>query len=303
MQSHHPVYQLIFKMKYPLSTQILHFLCLCRPQVSVLHLTLAPNQNCTCLISVHLRKSKLRVFDLTDVHQDFWNPGAGTHEGDYLPQVERQKQSVEICPNSGVKKRFNVVTDLEIRKAKFKKCDKYVLQWVRRRKRSVHLCCRMLKILDSSVSTATLIFKKINLSCVLELWLSQWSLEFLAQLLPYLEKMRNLHTLALNGVWKPLGFAAATEQEWISMLLSQISKLHCLQNLSVYNVYFITGCLEEWLSLKSILLDTRRAAQACFLSPFDWKDFSQPFTVGLWIGLAFSWYPNLLDIFGLVFFD
>ncbi|KAL6030993.1 hypothetical protein STEG23_007061 [Scotinomys teguina] len=193
-------------------------------------------------------KSKLRVFDLTDVHQDFWNPGAGTHEGDYLPQVERQKQSVEICPNSGVKKRFNVVTDLEIRKAKFKKCDKYVLQWVRRRKRSVHLCCRMLKILDSSVSTATLIFKKINLSCVLELWLSQWSLEFLAQLLPYLEKMRNLHTLALNGVWKPLGFAAATEQEWISMLLSQISKLHCLQNLSVYNVYFITGCLEEWLS-------------------------------------------------------
>ncbi|KAL6088987.1 hypothetical protein STEG23_031023 [Scotinomys teguina] len=31
--------------------------------------------------------------------------------------------------------------------------------------------------------------------------------------------------------------------------------------------------------LKSVLLDTRRATPACFLVSFDWKDFSQPFTL------------------------
>ncbi|KAL6039161.1 hypothetical protein STEG23_002694 [Scotinomys teguina] len=32
-------------------------------------------------------------------------------------------------------------------------------------------------------------------------------------------------------------------------------------------------------SLKSILLDIRIATPACFLSPFDWKAFSQPVTL------------------------
>ena len=34
-----------------------------------------------------------------------------------------------------------------------------------------------------------------------------------------------------------------------------------------------------YFSLKSILLAIRIAAPACFLGPFDWKKFSQPFTL------------------------
>ncbi|KAL6088021.1 hypothetical protein STEG23_035604, partial [Scotinomys teguina] len=36
-------------------------------------------------------------------------------------------------------------------------------------------------------------------------------------------------------------------------------------------------------SLKFILLDIRIATPACFLSPFDWKVFSQPFTLSVLI--------------------
>ncbi|XP_059099781.1 oogenesin-1-like [Peromyscus eremicus] len=224
---------------------------------------------------VHPRRSKLRVLDLTNVHQDFWSIRADTQEGDGSPQAKRQKQPVEeICPNSGVKKRFKVVTDLELIKARFNKCETYLLQWAQQRKGAIHLCCRKLKIWDSPVFAALQIFKNIDLDCILELQLSQWSLEFMAQLFPYLEQMRNLHTLVLEGIPKPFRFAASAEQGWISMLLSQISKLPCLQNLYVYNIYFLTGCLEEWLRCLKTPLKTLSITD-CRLSQSDLDYLSQ----------------------------
>ena len=38
-------------------------------------------------------------------------------------------------------------------------------------------------------------------------------------------------------------------------------------------------------SLESILLDIRMATPSCFLGPFDWKIFSQPFTLSLCLSL------------------
>ncbi|XP_052571210.1 oogenesin-3-like [Peromyscus californicus insignis] len=223
---------------------------------------------------VHPRRSKLRVLDLADEDHEFWRIRAGTHEGDCSPQAERQEQPVEISPNSGVKKRFKVVTDLELIKTRFNPCDWYLLQWAQQRNDSIHVCCRKLKIWDSPVFAAVQIFKFINLDCILELQLSQWSLEFMVQLFPYLEQMKNLHTLELVGIRKPLRSAASAEQEWISMLLSQISRFPCLQNLSVHNIYFLTGCLEKWLRYLKTPLKTL-AITACQLSQSDLDYLSQ----------------------------
>uniref|UniRef100_A0A8C8ULL6 PRAME family member 12-like n=1 Tax=Peromyscus maniculatus bairdii TaxID=230844 RepID=A0A8C8ULL6_PERMB len=223
---------------------------------------------------VHPRRSKLRVLDLTDVDYDFWSIRAGTHESDCSPQAEGQEQLVEICPNSEVKKHFKVVTDLELMKTRFNQCAWYLLQWAQQRKDSIHVCCRKLKIWDSPVFAAVQIFKLIHLDCILKLELTQWSLEFIVQLFPYLEQMRNLHTLKLRGIREPLRSAASAEQEWISMLLSLISKFPCLQNLSLSNIYFLTGSLEKWLRcLKTPM--TRLSISSSWLSHSDLDYLSQ----------------------------
>ncbi|XP_059111897.1 oogenesin-3-like [Peromyscus eremicus] len=223
---------------------------------------------------VHPRRSKLRVLDLTGVDHAFWRIKAETHEDDCSPQAKRQEQPVEICPNSGVKKCFKVITDLELMKARYNQCDWDLLHWAQQRKDSIHVCCRKLKILESPVFAAVQIFKRINLDCILEMQLSRWSLEFIVELCPYLEQMRNLHTLMLAVIWKPFRSAASAEREWISMLLSQISRFPCLQNLSVYNIYFLTGCLEEWLRCLKTPLKTL-SITGCRLSQSDLDYLSQ----------------------------
>ncbi|XP_059111901.1 oogenesin-3-like [Peromyscus eremicus] len=223
---------------------------------------------------VHPRRSKLRVLDLTGVDHDFWRIKAETHEDDCSPQAERQEQPVEVSPNSGVKKRFKVVIDLGLIKTRFNQCDWYLLQWAQQRNDSIHVCCRTLKLWDSPVFAAVQIFKMINLDCILELILSHWSLEFMVQLFPYLEQMRKLHTLELVGIREPLRSTASAEQEWISMLLSQISRFPCLQNLSVHHTYFLTGCLEKWLRCLKTPLKTLSIA-GCRLSQSDLDYLSQ----------------------------
>ncbi|CAO2633938.1 Oog3 [Lemmus lemmus] len=112
-------------------------------------------------------------------------------------------RSVKICPKSEVKKRFVVVTDLEVEKVRFSEWDTYLLQWAQQQNDSIHLCCRKLKSLNSPVFIAERIFKMVDADCIRELQLSQWWLEFMAHPFPYLGWMRNLHMLVLEGIQKP----------------------------------------------------------------------------------------------------
>ena len=111
-----------------------------------------------------------------------------------------QKQSVEICPNSGVKKPFVEVTDLEVMEADFCERDIYLLQWAQQQKNSFHLCRRKLKSWDSPVFTAEQFFKMVCVDYILELNLSQWWLKFMAHLFPYLGSMRNNHICAKGNL-------------------------------------------------------------------------------------------------------
>ena len=111
-----------------------------------------------------------------------------------------QKQSVEICPNSGVKKPFVEVTDLEVMEADFCERDIYLLQWAQQQNNSFHLCCRKLKSWDSPVFTAEQFFKMVGVDYILELNLSQWWLKFTAHLFLYLGLMRNNHICAKGNL-------------------------------------------------------------------------------------------------------
>lgn len=173
------------------------------------------------------------MLDLTNVCQDFQS-------------FRAVMRSVKICPQSGVKKRFVVVTDLEVEKASFSEWHTYLLQWAQQRSDSIHLCCQKLKSLNSPVFTAERIFKMVDADCIQELQLNSWQLEFMAHLFPYLGQMRNLHTLVLERIQKPFRLTASAELKLINLLLSQFTKLPCLQNLSINYCYFLEGCLEEW---------------------------------------------------------
>lgn len=173
------------------------------------------------------------MLDLTDVCLDFQS-------------FRALKRSVKICPKFGVKKRFVVVTDIDVQKASFSEWQTYLLQWAQQRNDSVHVCCRKLKSWNSPVFTAERIFKMLDADCIRELQLSFWQLEFMPPLFPYLGQMRNLHTLVLDRIQKPFRLAASVVQELISLLFSQFNKLPCLQNLYISYCYFLEGCFEEW---------------------------------------------------------
>ena len=173
------------------------------------------------------------MLDLTDVRLDFQS-------------FRAVKRSVKICPKSGVNKRFVVVTDIDVKKASFSEWHTHLLQWAQQQNDSVHLCCQKLKSSNSPIFTAERIFKMVDADCIRELQLCLWQLEFMTHLFPYLGKMRNLHTLVLERIQKPFRLAASIEQELISLLFSQFTKLPCLQNLCISYCNFLEGCFEEW---------------------------------------------------------
>ncbi|XP_031229080.1 oogenesin-1-like [Mastomys coucha] len=207
---------------------------------------------------VHSRY-KLRVLDLRrNVHHDFWSIQAGSHEDNCSPENVAQKQPLKTCSSPQRKKHLKVVIDCVLKTAYFDEWTTYLLQWVQERKSSIHLCCRKLHSCTSSVSNVIKVFELVDLNCILELRLSHWWLEFLVELVPYLEQMSNLHTLMLEGIKKPFSFIVSEDQEeeWQSTLLSLLSNLDCLQNLYLNDIYLLEGSLDKWLSCLKTPLET-----------------------------------------------
>ncbi|KAL1765459.1 PRAME family member 8-like, partial [Sigmodon hispidus] len=206
--------------------------------------------------NIYSRRLEFQVLDLTDMHHAMWSNKTITHEEDSSLHAMMKKQPVEICPKSCVEKPFMLVTDMELLNTSPHQCDKYLFYWFLQRKHSIHLCCRRLFIFTSSVNFTMEFFKNIHLECILQLWLFNLSPEFMKCLFPYLGMMKNLHTLILEEMYQPFSSDASTVQEWISIFLSRLSNFHCLKNLDLNDIYFLTGCLEEWLRHIKMPLET-----------------------------------------------
>ncbi|XP_028639336.1 oogenesin-3-like [Grammomys surdaster] len=199
---------------------------------------------------VHSSRCKLRMLDLRrNVKYNFNSIQVGSHEDNGSPQT---------CPHPRRRLYFKVVTDFELTEAGLDEWIIYLLQWVKQRKSSVHLCCRKLHSCALPVSTVRKVLKLVDLNCILELRLSQWLLEFLVDLVPYLEQMSNLQTLVLEGIQEP--FSATTcedqEDEWHSTLLSMLPNFVRLQNLCLNDIYLLEDSLDKWLSCLTTPLET-----------------------------------------------
>nr|XP_034350548.1 oogenesin-1-like [Arvicanthis niloticus] len=175
-------------------------------------------------------------------------------------QVEPQEDdcSSQTCPDPGRKVYFKVVTDFELTEAGFDEWTIYLLEWVKQRKSSIHLCCRKLHSCALPVSAVRKVFKLVDLNCILELRLSEWLLEFLVDLVPYLEQMSNLRTLMLEGIKEPFSVTACEDQEdeWHGTLLSMLPNFACLQNLYLNDIYLLEDSLDQWLSCLTTPLET-----------------------------------------------
>ncbi|XP_021483802.1 oogenesin-1-like [Meriones unguiculatus] len=193
------------------------------------------------------RRPKLKVLDLRKVYHSFWSKWAGSKEGESLPQVRAQKQTVESCPGLGEKIQFKVVTNFMLSEASFSEYTQYLLQWARGRKDYICLCCRELGSHKLPIPTVIELFKTVDLDCVLDLELCLWWIDCVVYLYPYLGQMRNLHTFRLNscrGLFS-LDVSAEKEKELTNMLLYQLSKLHSLRHLRLYGAYFLEDNLAE----------------------------------------------------------
>ncbi|XP_076419755.1 oogenesin-1-like [Peromyscus maniculatus bairdii] len=202
------------------------------------------------------RKGKVRVLDLVTTDTHFWSIWAGNYEGDCSQQVVRHEQPMETCHDPGMKNNLKVITDLKLVDNDTKDYANHLVQWAQQRKGSIHLCCLKLQIWESCISNVIEILKSVDLHCIRELHLRDLWIDDMAAFGPYLGQMRNLHTLVLEGITNTFRMdeSQGLEEEWISTLLSQFPKFHCLQHLYINDIYLLVGCMREWLrSLKKPL--------------------------------------------------
>ncbi|KAL6086174.1 hypothetical protein STEG23_013449 [Scotinomys teguina] len=195
------------------------------------------------------RKGKLRELDLMTTNTHFWSICAGTYQGDSSQQITRQKQRVQTCPDSEMKKTLKVVTELRVVDNDTKEYAMYLVDWAQQRKDSIHLLCLKLQIWESSINDVRKILNNIDLHSVQELHVCYLWIDDMAAFGPYLGQMRNLHTLVLEGITNTyrMDECEGLEEEWTNTLLSQFPKLQCLQHLYVNDIYLLVGCMRGWL--------------------------------------------------------
>ncbi|KAL6086409.1 hypothetical protein STEG23_012912 [Scotinomys teguina] len=216
------------------------------------------------------RKGKLRELDLMTTNTHFWSICAGTYQGDSSQQITRQKQRVQTCPDSEMKKTLKVVTELRVVDNDTKEYAMYLVDWAQQRKDSIHLLCLKLQIWESSINDVRTILNNIDLHSVQELHVCYLWIDDMAAFGPYLGQMRNLHTLVLEGITNTyrMDECEGLEEEWTNTLLSQFPKLQCLQHLYVNDIYLLVGCLRGWLGSLKKPLETLSVTY-CHLSQSD----------------------------------
>ncbi|XP_036032033.1 oogenesin-1-like [Onychomys torridus] len=217
------------------------------------------------------RKGKVRVLDLTTTDSHCWSIWAGTYEGDCSQQVVRhEQQPMETCHDSGMKNNLKVVTELKLVDNDTKEYATHLVWWAEKKKDSIHLCCLKLQIWEPCISNVIEVLKSVDLQCIRELHLRSLWIDDMAAFGPYLGQMRNLHTLVLEGITNNFRMdeSQGLEEEWISTLLSQFPKFHCLQHLYIDDIYLLVGCMREWLRSLKKPLETL-SIKYCHLSQAD----------------------------------
>uniref|UniRef100_A0A8C6D691 Uncharacterized protein n=1 Tax=Moschus moschiferus TaxID=68415 RepID=A0A8C6D691_MOSMO len=246
---------------------------------------------------VHPRRCKLRVLDLRNTGQDFWNMWSGD-----MDHVSSSSLMVPVAEDMSRTKHpltpLVVYIELCLKTKTLIKFLTYLFRWVEQRKGSIHLCCKKIKIISRSKENIKKILSMVKLNCVQEVELCKTQkLSTLAKFASLLGKMRNVQRLLLS----PIHGSVAEEQDHQALLqfTSQIFRLQYLQDLRMEGPSFLEGRLNQ-ICLRTSLYNI--SITNCLLTESDLTHLSQCWNICQLKGLNLNgvtltnFHPELLQV-------
>ncbi|XP_035308945.1 PRAME family member 8-like [Cricetulus griseus] len=198
----------------------------------------------------HPRRNKMKVLDLRKLRHDFWTIWTGREDGDCSLESGDEEQVVKVLPRYAVRRRLKVIADLCLRRGLDEE-EAYFLQWALERKGSLQLCCAKMKIWDMPLSNVKEILSVFQPWPVEELELTEFDLYTLTWFATYLGHMGSLRKLSMTDLYEntigPGNRTAKSEMDCVRKFMSQFSRLHCLQHLSLKGVFFLRNQVKKLL--------------------------------------------------------
>ncbi|XP_028719042.1 PRAME family member 12-like [Peromyscus leucopus] len=225
----------------------------------------------------HPGSEKLQVLDLRNVPHEFWNIWTGREGGACWAETVDERPVVKDLPRYALRRQhLKVVTDLYLR-FPLNEEQACFLQWVQQRKDFLQLHCINMKICALPVCPIKEILSVFHPGRIEELELNMgWDVSTLARFAPCLGQMRSLRKLFLAYIYKNT-FRIGTrttgrEERCISKVIAQFSKLHCLQHLSIDDIFFLKDHMKQILRSLKTPLETLSITN-CDLSQTDLNNF------------------------------
>ncbi|XP_055270880.1 PRAME family member 8-like [Moschus berezovskii] len=231
---------------------------------------------------VHPRRCTLRVLDLRNTGQDFWNmwsKGKDHKPSSSLLAPVAEDMSRKRHPLAPLE----VYIELCLKKKPLEKFLTYLFRWVEQRKASIHLCCKKMKIISMSKESMKEVLRMVKLDCVQKVKLSfTQKLSTLARFAPFLGQMSNVQSLILSRIRG----SADEEQDHQNLLqlTSQILLLWDLRDLRMEAPSFLEGRLDQMLRCLKTPLDNISITN-CLLTESDLTHL--------------SWCPKICQLKGL----
>ncbi|KAM9226291.1 melanoma antigen preferentially expressed in tumors-like [Dugong dugon] len=216
------------------------------------------------------RRWKQKVLDLhLKAHTSFWDVWSGTYDRvsscslkepeAIQPRTKRRKlddsRTVEKHPLAPME----LLIDLCLKEAAPDEILTFLIKRVKQRTDLLHLCCRKLKIVATTLQNIEKILKMVQLDYVQELKVNcTWDLTTLARFAPYLGQMINLNRLCLSHVIMDSFIPQVVNEveKLVAQFSSQLLSLHQLQKLHLASVLFLEGHLDQVLRCLKTPLET-----------------------------------------------
>ncbi|XP_028746036.1 PRAME family member 12-like [Peromyscus leucopus] len=220
---------------------------------------------------VRPRRWKLQVLDLRNVHHDFLDVSTRTQEEAHSTETGSEKQVGRDLPRYALRPRLKVVTDFSF-SFHLKEHETCLLQWAQQRKGSVRLCCLRMTICALPVEIIKKVLDIFQPHYIeeLELFTNQ-VLPFLVHFASCLGRMRNLRKLHLTQIYLDTDRVVCPSLTYTEKcaikVLSQFSKLNCLQHFSMNGVYFSSDHMKQLFRclktpLESLCITLRHLSQS-----------------------------------------
>ncbi|XP_035309722.1 PRAME family member 12-like [Cricetulus griseus] len=222
---------------------------------------------------VRPRRWKLRVLDLRNMTQDFWDVWPSRKNWYCSTETESQEQV-----GNKLRRDVKVVTDLSLR-FYLKEHQTCLLQWAQQRKDSVQLCCVKMIIFAFPVEIINEVLDIFLPDDIeeLELFTNQ-VLIFLGHIAPHFGHMTKLRKFCLTHTFLQTDMVVNTladiEEMCALQFLSEFSKLNSLKHLSMEGIYFSHLPLQQLLSCLKTPLESL-SINLCYLTHSDLINLSQ----------------------------